>query len=96
MAGPAQACAAGVYTSPILLPLVTHLLGSFGALDKLEGFVSTNGRAFYGRPVGESEKPTVVRRVTGQVVGVEGYGSGETHVVPFWAGKELSWELVEG
>ncbi|KAF4600770.1 hypothetical protein EYR38_005415 [Pleurotus pulmonarius] len=27
-------CAAGIYTSPILLPLVTDLLDSFGALDK--------------------------------------------------------------
>ena len=85
-----------MYTSPILLPLVAHLLESFGALDKLEGFVSTHGRAFYRRPVGEGHKAAVLRRTSGKLVGAEGYGSGETHVVPFWAGKELGWELVEG
>ncbi|CCO26580.1 dihydroorotase [Rhizoctonia solani AG-1 IB] len=37
-AGPDSPCAAGVYTSPILLPLVAHLLESFGALDKLNDF----------------------------------------------------------
>jgi dihydroorotase len=45
-------CAAGVYTSPILLPLAAHLLESFGALDRLEGFVSSFGRRFYKRNLG--------------------------------------------
>ena len=95
-ATPTEGCAAGVYTSPILLPLVAHLLESFGALDKLEGFVSTHGRTFYGRPVVEGERPAVLRRTNGKVVGIEGYGTGATHVVPFWAGKEIGWELAEG
>ncbi|KAI0750835.1 hypothetical protein C8Q80DRAFT_1098138 [Daedaleopsis nitida] len=95
-ASPTQACAAGVYTSPILLPLVAHLLESFGALDRLEGFVSSHGRAFYRRPVGESEKSVTLRRAASKVVGTEGYGRGATHVVPFWAGQEIGWELVEG
>ena len=82
-----------MYTSPILLPLVAHLLDSFGALDKLEGFVSTHGRAFYKRPVSESDAPVVLHRVSKKVVGIEGYGSGATHVVPFWAGKEIKWEI---
>ncbi|TIB94518.1 hypothetical protein E3Q18_04260 [Wallemia mellicola] len=34
---PACACAAGLFTSAILIPLCAHLLESFGALDKLEG-----------------------------------------------------------
>lgn len=84
-----------MYTSPILLPLVAHLLESFGALDKLGGFVSTNGRAFYGRPVTEGDKQIVLRRASGKVVGIEGYGTGPTHVVPFWAGKEIGWEIVD-
>ncbi|CAE6369587.1 unnamed protein product [Rhizoctonia solani] len=37
---PDSPCAAGVYTSPILLPLVAHLLESFGALDRLADFLS--------------------------------------------------------
>ncbi|KAH9973028.1 Dihydroorotase [Lactifluus volemus] len=52
---PNQGCAAGIYTSPILLPLTAHLLESFGALDKLGSFVSKNGRAFYKKEVSVTE-----------------------------------------
>ncbi|KAL0949881.1 hypothetical protein HGRIS_009914 [Hohenbuehelia grisea] len=47
---PDKGCAAGLYTSATLLPLVAHLLESFDALDKLEGFVCTFGRRFYQFP----------------------------------------------
>ena len=94
-ASPTEGCAAGVYTSPILLPLVAHLLESFGALDKLEGFVSAHGRAFYGRPVVGADKPVTLRRAANRVVGIEGYGTGATHVVPFWAGKSIGWEIAK-
>ncbi|KAJ3511549.1 hypothetical protein NLJ89_g4033 [Agrocybe chaxingu] len=93
---PTHACAAGVYTSPILLPLVAHLLESFGALDKLESFVSTNGRTFYKRPV-EDEKGsrtvTIQRTSTRTLVDAE-YALGNDRLVPFWAGKEIGWEIV--
>ena len=95
-ATPTEGCAAGVYTSPILLPLAAHLLESFGALDKLEGFVSAHGRAFYGRPVAQGDKSVRLRRAADRTVGIEGYGTGATHVVPFWAGKKSGWEIVEG
>jgi dihydroorotase len=86
-------CAAGVYTSSILVPLVATLLESFGALDKLQGFVSDNGRKFYGLPAKEGEE-VVIRRAKGgeKVPGlIRGDGA---EVVPFWAGKELGWEIV--
>jgi dihydroorotase len=114
---PTDGCAAGIYTSPILLPLVAHLLESFGALDKLEGFVSGFGRAFYGREVagdvpttsalsmstmgkvGESGRDVVVlRKVSmerGRVID-ERYLEGEESVVPFWSGRAIGWEIVEG
>ncbi len=41
-------CAAGVYTSSILVPLCATLLEGFGALDQLANYVSLNGRKFYG------------------------------------------------
>ena len=87
-------CAAGVYTSSILVPLVATLLESFGALDKLQGFVSDNGRKFYGVPAKEGEK-VKLRRVEGGGK-VPGLLRGEgAEVVPFWAGKELGWEIVK-
>jgi dihydroorotase len=88
-------CAAGVYTSSILVPLVATLLESFGALEKLQGFVSDNGRKFYGVPAKDGEVVRL-RRVEaggGKVPRlIRGDGA---EVVPFWAGKELGWEIVE-
>lgn len=84
---------------------MAHLLGSFGALDKLEAFVSSNGRTFYQRPVpatlienesGEVEerKQTVVLRRAKHVV-EDVWILGEDSVVPFWAGRGLDWEIVQ-
>ncbi|KAF9780285.1 Dihydroorotase [Thelephora terrestris] len=98
-ATPAQSCAAGVYTSPILLPLVAHLLESFGALDRLEGFVSTFGRSFYKRELHEdnaAQVPTVVlKRVEGGELIKEGWTEGEQEVIPFWSGKKIDWVIDE-
>ncbi|THH20141.1 hypothetical protein EW146_g1153 [Bondarzewia mesenterica] len=94
---PTHACAAGIYTSPILLPLTAHLLESFGALDKLEGFVSTFGRRFYGREVAENNghmHRVLLKKVPKKVVTDSWSLRGES-VVPFWAGKELNWEIVQ-
>ncbi|KAJ7095126.1 hypothetical protein B0H15DRAFT_93398 [Mycena belliarum] len=92
---PAQGCAAGIYTSPILLPLVAQLLDSFGALNRLDGFVSTFGRRFYGRDLDIPQKTQVILRQTEKHFVEENYsGDGET-VVPFWAGKEICWEIVD-
>ncbi|KIY63435.1 Dihydroorotase [Cylindrobasidium torrendii FP15055 ss-10] len=93
---PSHGCAAGIYTQPILLPLVAHVLESFGHLDKLEGFVSTFGRKFYAREAASTVPKVVLRKVQeeeGRIVD-EVYAVGEQRVVPFWAGKGLRWEIV--
>lgn len=88
------ACAAGVYTSPFLIPLTAHLLESFGALDKLEGFVSGHGRKFYGVPAKEGDVLRLKRTTEGKGV-VPGLIKGDgVEVVPFWAGKQLGWEII--
>ncbi|KAG8979824.1 hypothetical protein FRB94_010695 [Tulasnella sp. JGI-2019a] len=90
-------CAAGVYTSPILLPLVAELLESFGALSKLQGFVSTNGRKFYKRePDSKCQGITVTLKKESKnvpLVWSESHGV-EHSVVPFRAGKSISWHIV--
>ncbi|KAK0453880.1 Dihydroorotase [Armillaria borealis] len=79
---PTQGCAAGIYTSPILLPLVAHQLDSFNLF----------GRNFYGLPV--DGLPTVtIKRTTGKVV--ENYTLDGQAVVPFWSGKEIGWEITD-
>ncbi len=93
-------CAAGVYTSAVLIPMVTHILESFGALDQLENFVSKNGRKFYGVEAKKGDE-VVLRKVEGvEAKTVPGYykkeGSDGTivDVVPFMAGQKLGWEIV--
>ena len=87
-----------MYTSPVLLPLVAHLLESFGALDRLPGFVSEFGRRFYGFELGEGDKdgysaPVNLVRV-GSTVNEE-LSLGDQSVVPFWAGRTLNWRIEE-
>ena len=87
-------CAAGVYTSANLVPLVATFLESFGALDKLQGFISDHGRKFYEVPAKEGQSVTL-RRTSKGGAKVPGLLKGEgAEVVPFWAGKELGWEIV--
>jgi dihydroorotase len=90
---PTQACAAGIYTSPILLPLVADLLDSFGALQNLAGFVSDFGRSFYQRPAKDGET-VQLRGIEGGFIVDEKYVQGQDELIPFWAGKRLNWEIV--
>ncbi|KAF9520726.1 hypothetical protein BS47DRAFT_1370293 [Hydnum rufescens UP504] len=89
-ATPGQGCAAGVYTSPVLLPLVAHLLDSFGALDKLQGFVADHGRRFYASPDTGSVR---VRLYRGKSTIASVLRLGTDEVAPFWAGKELQFRI---
>ncbi|KAF8314750.1 Dihydroorotase [Clavulina sp. PMI_390] len=89
---PSHACAAGVYTSPILLPLVAHILSSIGALDRLQGFVSDHGRAFYKQAAKPSE---VVRLQKSKTRITEVLSLGSDDVAPFWSGRELDFSLLE-
>jgi dihydroorotase len=90
---PDHGCAAGIYTSPILLPLTAHLLETFGALDKLEGFVSKNGRAFYKREISPSEDGSEIILKRRKTRVTESYSLKQVEVVPFWSGKDLEWEI---
>lgn len=94
MATPTQPCAAGVYTSPILLPFVAHLLESFGAIHRLQGFVSDFGRAFYKRAPGTNARQVVIRK-RGAVKIKGAWSLGSDCITPFWAGKEIGWEISD-
>ncbi len=51
---PAKECAcgcAGVFSAPVALPWTAQVFEEAGALDRLAGFVSRHGAAFYGLPV---------------------------------------------
>jgi len=75
---------------------VVQLLEEFGALERVEGFVSSFGRAFYGVGVRVGDERVVLRKLEGKGRKVdERWVLGEESVVPFWAGKQLKWEIVE-
>jgi len=92
---PQAGCAAGVFTSSSLLALTAHLLEEFGALDKLEGFVSTNGRKFYGWEVAAGSGMKVrLRKVSAPVIMASALRKGELSVVPFMAGQTINWLIA--
>jgi dihydroorotase len=52
---------AGCFTAPNTMSLLAHVFEEEGALDRLEGFTSLNGPAFYGLPA-NTEKMTLVKQ----------------------------------
>lgn len=79
-------CAAGVFTAPILLPLLAELFARHGALQHLQAFASDNARRLYG--VTPPPK-TVVLEDTPMTIPAR-YGP----VVPMWAGRTIGWSVV--
>lgn len=81
---------AGVYSAPAALELYAEVFDEAGALDKLEGFASLHGPAFYGLPVNE-ERITLERKdwqMTDELPAEEG------SIVPLRAGQKIAWQLV--
>lgn len=77
--------AAGVYSAPVLAPLLKQLFDDAGS-DQLENFVSRFGADFYGLPVNQDfielkEEEWLVPEV------LDG-------IKPFMAGSRLRWRLV--
>ncbi|CAG8507556.1 8401_t:CDS:2 [Acaulospora morrowiae] len=94
----AHACA-GVFTTPLAIPYLATILDSFGAIDKLRGFACENGKRFYDikEDEGRIREITLVK----QSLSVpDGYSFGDHQdlrqgtVIPFWAGKDLTWRIV--
>lgn len=78
---------AGVYTTPVTLPLVVQFFMDQNALDKLENFLSTFGADFYGLPHNKEEIEIEEQSWT---VPDEYNG-----VRPMMAGRELQWKVKE-
>lgn len=79
---------AGCYSSPNAIELYAQVFDELNAIDKLESFASFNGADFYGLP--RNKKKITLYKKTWRVpkeIQVEGAGV----IVPFWAGKEITW-----
>ena len=82
---------AGCYTAPAALELYAEAFDAAGALDKLEGFASRHGPAFYGLAP-NAERVTLERRPWTLP---EALPFGETVVKPLRGGETLAWQVVE-
>ncbi len=82
---------AGCYTADVALEMYATAFEAAGALNKLEGFASLHGPAFYGLPV--NERKVVLRRQAMVVPASYPYVNGDT-LVPLEAGNTLPWTFA--
>ncbi len=83
---------AGIFSAPVAIESYAAVFDEDGALDRLEGFASLHGPAFYGLPP-NPESLTLVRHAW-TVPATIGLDDGA--LVPFHAGETLAWQLAEG
>jgi dihydroorotase len=81
---------AGMYTAHAALELYASAFEEAGALDRLEGFASKYGAAFYGLP--ENRDTVTLVREPWQVPERLAFGGAE--LVPLRAGETLPWKLL--
>lgn len=83
---------AGVFNAPFAMESYAKTFEEENALDRLEGFASLHGPAFYGLPPND-EKVVLKREAITPSPTLDAAGG---HIVPFHAGEELAWRFVEG
>ena len=82
-------CAAGVFTSPIALQVLTELFDKHNALDKLNAFVSLNAQKIYNLNL---EKKTI-KLIKKDFVVPSIYEYKNENVIPMYAGETISWSI---
>lgn len=91
----AKECAsgcAGCYTAPHALELYATAFEQAGRLDRLQGFASEHGPAFYGLPLNEDTIELRQERWTVPEAAVVDGPEGAVRL--FMAGEELGWRLA--
>ena len=83
-------CGAGCYTAPLALELYAEVFEDAGALDRLEGFASIHGAAFYGLP---RNRDMVTLERDAWIV-PEQYAAGDEAIVPLRAGDTMRWRVA--
>ncbi len=78
--------AAGIFSAPILLPLLAQTFASKNVLEKLESFVSHNAHKIYQLPLSQKSVKLCKKPMT---IPQECYG-----VVPMLAGETLEWSVA--
>lgn len=84
-----EECCAGCFTAPVCLPLLAEIFEQHNALPRLEQFVVRSAAIFYelSFPMPpHTPQLTLVKQPMVVPLKIE-------EVVPFWAGKEISWSI---
>jgi dihydroorotase len=81
---------AGCYSAPIAMPLYAEAFEDAGALDRLEGFASVHGAAFYDLP--RNGDTITLARGTWPVPETLAFGA--KSITPLRAGATLRWKVV--
>src|SRR5437868_3299038 len=84
-------CRAGCYPAPFALELYAEVFEDAGALDRLEGFASLHGAAFYGLP---RNRDTLTLERSAWTVPLQYPVNGDA-VVPLRAGETMRWRVVD-
>jgi len=83
-------CAAGVFTAPIALQVLTQLFDENNSLDNLSAFISNNAQNIY--KLAPLKKSITLEKKDFKVP--ENYNNEKEIVVPMYAGKTISWSIV--
>ncbi|NOZ90024.1 MAG: dihydroorotase, partial [Epsilonproteobacteria bacterium] len=84
----ASHCSAGVFTAPIALQILTELFLEHSSLENLQAFVSDNAKKIYSNIEVPTKKVVLEEK---KFIVPDKYGD----VVPMYAGKELSYSIVD-
>jgi len=78
---------AGVWNAPVLMPLLVDIFHKCGHIKRLEAFTSQFGAEFYRLPLN-------IGNVTYANIEPVKFAQELDGIVPFWAGREVSWQQV--
>lgn len=83
---------AGIYNTPVALPLCAAIFEKADALDKLENFTSRFGAEFYQVPINKTQ--ITLNKQEQTIPNQLSFGNNQW-VVPLCAGETLSWTKIE-
>ncbi|GAB2517198.1 dihydroorotase [Lysobacter humi (ex Lee et al. 2017)] len=82
---------AGIYTAHAAIELYAEAFAAAGAIDRLEGFASHHGADFYGLPRNTDRLTLAATPMTVP----DTLQAGGHELVPFRAGAQVGWSIVE-
>ncbi|PHO02378.1 dihydroorotase [Rhodobacteraceae bacterium 4F10] len=86
-----ECCSAGCFTAPNALSILAQTFDKAGALDKLEGFISLHGPAFYGLPI--NDETITLTKGDDEVTYPKTLPAGDHTVTVFDPGFPLFWSV---